>query len=99
MVIVVLFLYLQAPDDESHPSVTVELFVSTERIMILNSNLEVSCYIYLFRNVISVEFYLCWKSIVNLHRPKSLGTCVTYSQVLPTLTLNDGCCRIRLEGS
>ncbi|CAI2730731.1 unnamed protein product [Schistosoma spindalis] len=29
-----------APDDESHPSVTVELFVSTERIMILNSNLE-----------------------------------------------------------
>lgn len=54
MVIVVLFLYIQAPDDESHPSVTVELFVSTERIMILNSNLEVSFYIYLFRNVISV---------------------------------------------
>ncbi|CAH8517713.1 unnamed protein product [Schistosoma turkestanicum] len=31
---------IKAPDDESHPSVTVELFVSTERIMILNSNLE-----------------------------------------------------------
>ncbi|VDO75548.1 unnamed protein product [Schistosoma mattheei] len=45
---------IKAPDDESHPSVTVELFVSTERIMILNSNLEVSFYIYLFQNVISV---------------------------------------------
>ncbi|TNN07928.1 Protein lin-10 isoform 1 [Schistosoma japonicum] len=31
---------IKTPDDESHPSVTVELFVSTERIMILNSNLE-----------------------------------------------------------
>nr|CAH8855056.1 unnamed protein product [Trichobilharzia regenti] len=31
---------IKAPDEESQPSVTVELFVSTERIMILNANLE-----------------------------------------------------------
>lgn len=36
-------LILQAPDGETQPSVPVELFVSTERVLILNKDLDVRC--------------------------------------------------------
>ena len=37
-----LFSLLQAPDGESQPSTEVDLFVSTEKIMVLNTNRQVN---------------------------------------------------------
>ena len=36
-----LFVSLQAPDGESQPSTEVDLFISTEKIMVLNTDLKV----------------------------------------------------------
>lgn len=33
--------YLQAPEGESQPSTEVDLFISTEKIMVLNTDLKV----------------------------------------------------------
>jgi hypothetical protein len=36
-------MFFQAPDGESQPSTEVDLFISTEKIMVLNTDLKVSC--------------------------------------------------------
>ena len=36
-----LFFFSQAPDGESQPSTEVDLFISTEKIMVLNTDLKV----------------------------------------------------------
>ena len=37
-----LFFFSQAPDGESQPSTEVDLFISTEKIMVLNTDLKVN---------------------------------------------------------
>jgi hypothetical protein len=37
-----IFNFLKAPEGESQPSVEVDLFVSTEKIMVLNTDLQVN---------------------------------------------------------
>jgi hypothetical protein len=37
-----MFANMQAPDGESQPSTEVDLFISTEKIMVLNTDLKVS---------------------------------------------------------
>ena len=38
------FVLLQAPEGENQPSTDVDLFVSTEKIMVLNTDLQVYTY-------------------------------------------------------
>lgn len=45
---------LQAPDGESQPSTEVDLFISTEKIMVLNTDLKVSKGFIMFP---------CWKPL------------------------------------
>ena len=41
------FVLLQAPEGENQPSTDVDLFVSTEKIMVLNTDLQVYTIVYL----------------------------------------------------
>ena len=58
-------LSLQAPEGESQPSTEVDLFISTEKIMVLNTDLKVSvCSVYLCVSMCVYVFYLVIKICV-----------------------------------
>ena len=51
-----MIILLQAADGESQPSTDVDLFVSTEKVMVLNTDLQVSLLLsYLSADAISCE--------------------------------------------
>lgn len=57
------FICLKAPEGENQPSTAVDLFVSTEKIMVLNTDLQVNC-IYL-----DLFVFMLWWSQSFLPKP------------------------------
>lgn len=74
---------LQAPEGESQPSTYVDLFVSTEKVMVLNTDLQAGSYIAYMMYII-----YCYK----------LPSCLTRSLALDTITasLADYCDSVKL---
>lgn len=47
----ILFYLFQAPEGETQPSTEVDLFISTEKIMVLNTDLKASKYVTFYFNI------------------------------------------------
>ena len=50
--LLILFIVRQVPEGEDQPTTDVDLFISTERLKVVNSGTKVTCFVF-FRQVVS----------------------------------------------